>query len=488
MSKTIVAFANAFIKHSVTSDPVVQALTLRIEPEHAWIITGPLGSGKTTILDTIRGKNWVDPKSVQHPFLQKKLWPTDVIKMLDSRVTTTGGSAYYSERYHSRREDDSSLREWLSMGRKAENTDELVMDAAQRLGLVELLDASTMNLSNGQSKRATIARVLLDEPEVLLLDEPYVGLDVRARENLNNVLGHLHKSGDTKLVLAIRPMDKIPPWATHVLWMNSDGTTRYVGPAPEILPELEADLSTRVAHIKAEQEAYGSGTGEVLVDLKNVNVAYWGKDVLKQVDWTIRAGEKWLLSGSNGSGKTTLLAMILGDHPKAYANEIYLFGRRRSTRDGRSVFELQREMGHTSPELHKHFPLYRTAKQCIQSAFGESFHPPRQLDASQTQKVNDVVAYFNLEQHLDSKMSDLSPALQRLFLLVRALVKKPKIVVLDEPFAGMDDSMIHRAKMYINEEVKGDQAVLFVTHYEDEVPASVTRVLTLDKGRVIDVK
>lgn len=502
--KTLVSFVGASIARPGHSGPVVKNLSLRINSRDAWVITGPLGSGKTTILDAIRGQIPVgESGSLTYPFLEQKLWPSDVIKILDSRVTATGGSAYYSERYHSRREDKSTLRHWLTKDDDASLAEEgggmEVVKLARQLDLQDLLDSSTMNLSNGQSKRATIARSLLSRPRVLLLDEPFVGLDVGARENLVRLIGELiSRQSGPDIIMALRPLDDVPGWATHILWMNQDGTTRYAGPAQPTLPEYERELATSRDSIKQESERFktsqkvGGGRldGSTLVKLVNVNVAYWGNKVLQDVSWTIHAGEKWLLSGSNGSGKTTLLAMILGDHPKIYANEVYLFGKRRGSKDTRPVFELQAEMGHSSPELHKHFPLYRTARACLASAFAEAFHPPpssSHLTSHQQRLIDDIARYFGVTHDLDRVMSTLSPASQRLFLLMRALVKKPKLVILDEPFAGMDGTMIRRAKRYIDHEITPDQALVFVTHYEDEVPASVTRTIKLDKGHVVEL-
>lgn len=431
-------------------------------------------------------------ESLQHPFLAKKVWPTEVIKILKSQVSVHGNAAYYSERYHSRREDDAlSLLEWLSSDlpvnlSRAEGQVR-ISEVARKLDLEEHLQSSTMNLSNGQTKRATIAKALLSEPKVLLLDEPYVGLDARARENLSSVLGNLHSYGSTKVILALRPLDKVPAWATHVLWLNQDGTTRHVGPITStVLSHLKQEVAAPITTTKNNLLAGDGGSSrKILVDLDKITVSYWDKPVLRSVSWTIRAGDKWNLKGANGSGKTTLLAMILGDHPKIYANKVYLFGHRRTTGDGKSIFELQADMGHSSPELHRHYPRYRTAKDCVSSAYGETFHPPRELSSEQSTAIQDIFKYFNLERHQDVKMGDLSPALQRLMLLMRALVKSPQLVILDEPFAGMDSDMISRAKKYIDEELRPHQALIFVTHYEDEIPSSILQTLILDKGQVI---
>lgn len=492
-SKTLINVTNASLRRSRDSPIVIEKLSLRINAGNAYVICGPINSGKSTILDAIRGHLPVHAGSLTYPFLNKTVWPSEVIKLLSSTETASGGAAYYSERYHSRREDDYTLRTWLNTfasgrGANIPSMKDLIQETSEKLDLVDYLDRSMMNLSNGQAKRANIAKVLLSRPRVLLLDEPYIGLDVDARKRLSEMLGRFVATQSPNIVLALRPVDDLPSWATHMLWLNADGTTRYVGTIKDILHEYELEQEQKRRAIKGQQqerqEVHNSTTGETLVELNNVGINYSGKSVLEEITWQIRAGEKWRLSGPNGSGKTTLLSLITGDHPKIYANQVHLFGQRRNHKDGRSIFEIQKEMGHTSPEIHKHYPRFRTGAECIASGFSENFHPPRSLTATQEAGIDAMVEYFDVQRHVSVPLSDMAPPLQRLFLLLRALVKRPKLLILDEPFAGMDESFIMRAKQYIDSEVGAEQAVVFVSHYDDEVPASVRRHLALKSGRI----
>lgn len=611
---------------------------------------GPLGAGKSTLLGVLSGALPVAGGRVTYPFLRGATWPGDVMVMLKQQQHGSGGSGgagggaggYYSERYHSRREHgDTTVRQWLasqvpiptdtsSQSRSptvfprsggSEDTlhvpdervqpldeegyetrsedgsggggetstggsDDLVERVARDLDLDGQLDTSTLNLSNGQHKRAHIAALILRAPRVLLLDEPYVGLDPAARATLTRVLGRLARAdrgdglgserGGPSIILALRPLDKVPEWCTHCIWLHDpprpshkrdgkvdhtkgldakgegqgqgqgDGTlgagsssVRYVGPihhgsaARDELERERRDLvdalhrerqryvqqrndtqtQTGVHHHTASQSEAAIPHGvletvheqardtendmdreegrEVLVALKDVGVKYWDTPVLTSITWTIRSGEQWHLSGSNGSGKTTLLALITGDHPKVYANDVTVFGKRRTVgRGGDSVFEVQRRIGHTSPEIHRHYPRYLTGLACLHSAFSESFTPPaRGVTQAQTAMVDSIVSYFAVEHLLGTRLRDMSGADGRLFLLLRALVKRPRLLVLDEPFAGMEAHQIVLAKRYISEEVdRSLQSVIFVTHHEDEVPISVTRFLRLDKGRVVEMR
>jgi molybdate transport system ATP-binding protein len=176
--------------------------------------------------------------------------------------------------------------------------------------------------------------------------------------------------------------------------------------------------------------------------------------------------------------------MILGDHPKMYTNDIHIFGQRPGI--GMSVFDIQAQMGHSSPEIHRHFPRYQTGQQCLASAFAESFLPKAALSENEQKLIDQIAAYFYVAGDLDSQLRDMAPAKQRLFLLLRALVKMPRLIVLDEPFAGMDADMIERAKVYLDTQLSQEQSLIFVTHYDDEVPSTVSRRLRLDGGSVVE--
>lgn len=527
---------------------VLRDLSLSIGAAERWVVTGVLGSGKSTLLDVIRGDLPAeDPRSVRHPFLRQEAWPGQVIKLLNSG--TAGGAAagaYFSERYHSRREDDVTLRNWLE---RAVDDSEAAVDVrtrcesiAEALDLGHLLDASLMNLSNGQTRRSQVARALLQRPEVLLLDEPFVGLDVASRAKLLVVLGRLGQGVDaTKFVLALRPLDEMPDWATHLLVLGGEdgravaqGTISEVMPAVEALRKGSASATRRVISPDISANAQNT-TATPLVEMNGVNIAYWSKSVLQDVSWKLHRGARWHVQGPNGSGKTTLLALVLGDHPKLFANDVKFDGLtpggdmpfadagRAAGNDAAakvkvarrwSVNDWQAMIGHTSPEIHRHFPQFLTVRQALYSAWSESFHPPARADTTpqMTTAVENIVGEFRAclshgtdsagddvaQSWLDKRYGDLTMGEQRLVLLLRAIVKRPALVVLDEPFAGMDLATIELARKYIDvklevdpklvsPELEGPQraAVLFVTHYDDEVPDSVDQVLRLDDGRVV---
>lgn len=404
-----------------------------------WTILGPQGSGKSTLLSAIHG-------TVPSTGISRSV-------SLGLLSDVRANSAYYSERYHSRKEGPL-LRNVLKY-------DDGVVD---ELGLRRFMDEQIVTLSNGQLKRAQIAALVQSGKEVLLLDEPFTGLDTLSRSKMVEFFR------EKESVVAVRSVLEVPRYTTHVCWLR-DGTVKYVGEVDPIRSQLRPVE-------KSAQKVVERETGGTIVQLNNVTVKYYDNTVLHNVSWSIREHEKWVLQGSNGSGKTTLLALILGDHPKVFANDVLVFGKRVGPE--MSLFALQREIGHTSPEIHRHFPNL-TARRCVESSFSDSFLPST-ITTEQKTLVDEIIRAFNVENDSHVPFRELSPSKQRLFLLLRAMAKQPRLLILDEPFAGLDESQVEMAKRYIDEY---SGTVIFVSHHDDEVPASCTRVLKLDQGRVI---
>ena len=413
----------------------------------------------------------------------------------NSPITT---AQYYSERYEAYREtDDITLKAWL-LARMGKVDERKLRRIGEILGINPLFDGSLMNLSNGQQRRARIVKALLHDPEILLLEEPYstcpvvpfnmlVGLDISSRKTLSILLSNLVKQACPRIVLGLREHDHIPSFVTHVLWIGKFNEILYNGPKSNISRPSESTPPELVlSEIKSRN--IKPSKKPILADMKNVTISYWGKPVLRNINWTIRMGDHWLLLGPNGSGKTTLLSLLTGDNPKAFSQDITVFGMKRGT--GECIFDIQAKIGHVSPELHYHFPAHRTVKDAILSGFEGTFAPPDQLSAQQENKYNALIRFFSdvlpRDLHL-TKFKQLSTSHQQVVLLLRALVKKPPLLILDEPYQGMEDPLIKRAREYLETEIDDNQAVVMVTHFINEEAAGGrwSRVLKLsDDGNV----
>ena len=210
--------------------------------------------------------------------------------------------------------------------------------------------------------------------------------------------------------------------------------------------------------------------------MRNVTVRYGDTVILNQVSWTIQPGERWALLGANGAGKSVLLSLLYGDHPQAYANDIRVFDHRRG-RSGQSIWDVKRRIGFVSPELHLYFPQHLTARQVVLTGLTDTLTPPRTVPPETEADLVALLAYFDLSDQLSGAFGQLSAGQQRLVLLIRALIKNPSVLVLDEPFQALDAKYISLARQLIDS--LPNKTILFVTHDRSELPASIDRFFSL---------
>lgn len=440
--------------------PAFAHLNWTFREGEAWAVVGPTGSGKTTLAETLLGKHLVRGGELKWPLFDHLRasgravdYPSQVVAHVsfkeDSRLFSYAGR-YYQQRFEfadSASDDPLTLDTFLKTGTTATETERAAV--CERFGLSALLHQWFMTLSNGQTRRARLARALLAKPELLVLDDPFIGLDAAARADLSAHLGDLVRGG-ARVVLICRE-DAVPAWATGVL---------RLGPAAPLSGTLPAPV----------------------IQLRNVTVRHAGHTILDSVSWTVRTGERWAVLGPNGSGKSTLLSLLCGDHPQAYSNDVRLFGRRRGS--GETIWDVKRNVGLLSPELHLYFNEPLTAERAAATGFFDGL-ADQPTTPEQAARVRELFAALGADHLLGRAFRQLSTGEQRLVLFIRALVKRPPLLILDEPFQGMDTALVARCREWLARELTPEQTLLFVTHDPAELPAGVARTLRLEKGRVV---
>jgi molybdate transport system ATP-binding protein len=279
---------------------------------------------------------------------------------------------------------------------------------------------------------------------------------------LDELLGNLVRGG-LRLVLTTRA-DQVPGWVTGVLEL-ANGRREPAGASHPL-----HGVKHRPAH---------AGRSPV-IEMRSVSVRHGGRLILDGIDWTVHQGDRWAVLGPNGSGKTTLLSLICGDHPQAFANDIAVFGHRRG--HGETIWDVKRRVGLVSPELHQFFPRMRTAFAAAATGFFDHL-TPQPLTPEQTDTLSKLFAEFDLNDLANRPWWQLSTGQQRAVLFVRAFVKQPPLLILDEPFQAMDAGRAARLRDWLDAKLTPDQTLLMVTHHENELPRCVTNRLVLGNGR-----
>jgi len=293
---------------------------------------------------------------------------------------------------------------------------------------------------------------------------------------------------DIQLIL-VGHYQSLPVCITHHLHLE-DFKVLYNGPLTNDVPSITTIKTNTLKEEKILAKIktiYTAPTidANTIFQLNTVNVAYYGKTILNNIDWTVQKGEKWALLGNNGSGKSTLLSLLFGDHPQAYSNDIYLFEQKRGM--GQSIWDIKKNTGFTSPELHYFFSYELTGLQTVITGLFDHVYLKRTPTPQEQQLIDLLFAYFGIEDLKARSFQSLSTGEQRLVLLIRALIKNPPLLLLDEPFQGFDLPMIDKAKRLLTAILTDRHTLVFISHYQEEIPACVGKVARLVSGELRQV-
>jgi molybdate transport system ATP-binding protein len=465
-----------------------------------WAVVGPNGSGKSTLLKGIFGRIPVVRGRILYHFATKGSpvpeSPEGIRHLMDcvssehGKIPAIQGSGFYQARWSSFSDDDPMLvSEFISrkparaLNRTGEGSPTQTERCSSGMGIEDLLAKRMITLSDGELRRVMIAEALIKRPRLLVLENPFAGLDTENKRRLSESIGRSGMEGTT-LILASTESRDIPGCVTHVLLVDHNRVIAQ-GPKAEILARSRAPIPRRPHTTKIRKRSDDVPAGPALLQLQDVCVSYDSKRILDKVTWEVRKGEHWALLGPNGAGKTTLLSLILGDNPQAYANRITLFGMRRGS--GETIWDIKARVGWVSPELHLYYPRRFSCLEVVCSGFFDSIGLHRQVSENRRRHAETLMSRFGIADLGKKGFNAVSYGEQRLVLLARALVKDPPLLVLDEPCQGLDGP--HRDLFlgtvnHLGEQ--GETAIIFVTHEREELPRILTHALLLREGRVVD--
>ena len=347
-----------------------------------------------------------------------------------------------------------------------------------RFGIESLWERPYRYLSSGEGRKLLLARALLERPELLVLDEPFDGLDQGARASLMSLLAHLVSEGQ-RLVVIVNRFDEIPPFATH-LGLLGERRLLLAGERDTVLGSREVAQLARAEgqspQLPPPLVAPTPLPAGPRVQMRALRVAYGEQVVIDGLDWTIEEGEHWQLVGPNGAGKSTLLALITGDHPQGYSNDLRLFGVRRGS--GESIWEIKRHIGLVSPALHLDYRVNCSVQAVVLSGFYDSIGLYTHPGDRQLALADQWLALLGLKDQGALPFHALSFGQQRLVLIARALVKHPPLLILDEPLQGLDPLNRHLVREMVVRLIGEGTQLLFVSHHPEDAPPGLTHRLS----------
>lgn len=328
-------------------------------------------------------------------------------------------------------------------------------------------------MSSGEQKKALLFHLLEQGPDFIILDNPFDHLDTNFQEELKTLL-EKHAQHITFIQLASRKADALSFIKDHGVL---DGSSFKIV-ALEEPPETPDEESYTTMGIPEPIEKI-SVVEDPLIAFKNVSVSYGNKSVLKDIDWVINKGDFWQLTGANGSGKTTMLSMIIGDNPKAFGQEIYLFGVKKGS--GESVWDIKHKLGYYSPAMTHKFNGRHSVEHMLISGLTDSVGLYTRPTEVQRRMIRQWLVLLDLYAVKDTYFNSLSPGKQRLVMTARAMVKHPPVLILDEPTAAMDDASAKLLVALVNKIAQETRTALIFVSHRLEPGLKAKRVYTLKK-------
>lgn len=460
------------------------------EGQH-WAITGDSGRELTAFLETLRGSTHLPEGRISRTFASEYIAQKtdegsvhsfrDLIAYVSQQYRFRNKSNlqnfYFQQRFNSSEADEAAtVSAYLKENSTPIPGPWTLEKVAALLRLTPLLDSSILMLSNGETRRLALALGLLRQPKIYLMDQPKTGLDQESRAAFGDFLKAIISKGIH--VLITTSSAEIPEGITHVGELKSSGKIQIWERENYSLNKSQhQDLPWNSDVMTALLEGLPKAENEV-IRLENVSIRYGEKTILNQVNWQVNAGERWQLKGKNGSGKSTLISLLIGENPQAYSQNFWLFGRKRGS--GESIWDVKRPIGFVAPELVRFFPSNQTVRKVILSGFFDTMGLFKKTTAEQESKMSQWLQLFNLETFANLPIQRIPLEQQRWTLLARALIKAPKLLILDEASQGMDE----RQRVIFRETVQKileltQITLIYVSHYQEDIPENVDRIFEL---------
>ena len=446
-----------------------------IESNQYWVIVGGNGSGKTAFALALQNELSLEEGEYRNDFQQIQTFSFEkqrriletTLKNLNNDDTDP---AFFGK----------TAREIIFNENPHSNYAEEIIT---KLGIQYLLDRFFIKLSTGETRKVLLAQALINQPDLLILDEPFEGLDQQSVKEWMTLLAALQST--CAIVLIVNRLSDIPPQATHLAMLENlslimQGERKDIESQSLYQQLVYAEQSVNVALPEPAAPVQKLPENQPHFELKDVVVKYGDNVILNHLNWTVEPHQNWWIKGPNGAGKSTLLSLITGDHPQAFSNVVKIFGRQRGS--GETIWEIKQKIGYVSSQLHLDYRVNCSVADVIISGFFDSIGMYQKVPDAIRLKAMQWLERLNLTALAKTPFRSLSWGQQRLLLIARAMVKHPPILILDEPFQGLDGLNRKLVKQFIEQLVNNSETqLLFVSHQDQDAPNCITHLFEFIK-------
>lgn len=520
MNSNLITVNNCRIENS--RETVISQINWNFQQNQAWLVIGPNGGGKADFINALAGYSGL--KFIPNEMNQNNIQEVPMYSSSFGNSVEIVSLERAAKLIQEERENDESdyVEGGVDIGRTGrifiaeglvENPKKnpKVLELSKTIenykeielcGIQKILDRGLKYMSTGEIRRTLLARALISGKKLIILSDPFAGLDVNSRGILLNFFNTIAENqikspeSSTKIILGMERWHEIPDSITNVIEFREKQVS-FIGSRKEyeslreernkaqqetsknLKEELSAELNETVKETFVLQNQ-DTVQNETLVEMNNVNVGWDDHKVLIDLNWKLEKGQHWLIQGPNGSGKTTFLELITGDNMQVFSNDVRLFGNRRGS--GETIWDIKKQLGIVSYRMHVEYRMLggTSLLNVIVSGFRDSIGLYGAATDVEIAGAKKWLKLGGFEGRENESFGNLSYGEQRAVLILRSAVKCPKILILDEPCHGLDEQnreMILNLISLIAE--AGTTTLLHVTHDPSEVLDCEKHILQL---------
>ena len=343
-----------------------------------------------------------------------------------------------------------------------------LIEEEERHQQVEVAKATNRQLrflSGGEQNKALLKYLLAKQPGFIIADNPLDNLDTASQLSLLAMLQQV--AATIPIIQLVNRVKDCLPFIKNIISINDDNTIVHQSNIAEYIHRQQAKNSPVFFGTIPVSNYQYEVVNKPLIQFKNVTVKYQDRTIVNNICWQINTGEFWQLIGPNGSGKTTLLSLITGDNPKGYGQDLILFGKRKGS--GESVWSIKQKIGYFTASMTDLFGRYCSVEQMVISGFFDSVGLYTKPSGRQLKLAGEWLLLIGMAQLKHTPFYKLSLGQQRLIMIVRAMVKHPPLLILDEPATGLDDDNAAIVTALINKiATESNTAIIYVSHRAEE--------------------
>lgn len=445
-----------------------------------YVFLGENGSGKTTLAKILES-GWNIGMNAIHG--DKKSLKIKSIEFSDIHSLTGCRDSYYQQRFESTANDSIPTVEDLISGKIGlDRWHEL----CEQLSIDDILHKRINYLSSGELRKFLIINLLTVTPDILIVDNPYIGLDAESRGLFNSLLQTIASNGTAVILLLCNTTD-IPAFTDYILPVKNLNVGKMTAVDSSNIEDFRSNFESIFTTkgnigILPDLSLKSKAPFTVAFSLSHCDVKYGKTVILDDVSWTVKSGERWALLGRNGSGKSTLLSLVYADNPQGYRNDIILFDHKRGT--GESIWEIKRNIGYISPEMHLYFNTGEDAITVVASGLYDNIGCFKRITDDMRKLAQQWMDALGIGHLSDRRFTTLSSGEQRLALIARTFIKNAPLLILDEPLHGLDMCQKRLVADIINRILdEGNRSIVYVTHYKQEIPRVIDKVFNLTRAQ-----